>query len=302
MRTQSLKDFPLDLKLVIVYLFLTVLFLTVPPLDETAIRAILGIPMVLFVPGYVLIAALFPGRNDLEDIERVALSFGLSIATVPLLGLGLNFTPWGIRPAPVTSILVFYSLLLLIIANFRRFALPPEERFYFSLKALLAEMREEFAEPRTGSDRILTIMLVLSILISLATLVYVIQTPKQGERFTEFYILGASGKASDYPREISPGEQVELIVGIVNHEYSDINYTLRVQIKNMTFLERKVRLSHNETWEKPVSLIINITGSNMKLGFLLFREDMEAPYRDAHLWVNSTMKNGSVNLTAGKNP
>lgn len=62
MRTHIFEEPPLDLKLVIVYLFLTVIFLTLPPLDTTVIRTILGIPMVLFIPGYVLIAALFPGR------------------------------------------------------------------------------------------------------------------------------------------------------------------------------------------------------------------------------------------------
>jgi len=35
-------------------------------------------------------------REGIDDgIERVALSFGLSIAIVPLIGLVLNFTPWG---------------------------------------------------------------------------------------------------------------------------------------------------------------------------------------------------------------
>jgi len=33
--------------------------------------------------------------EGIDGIERVALSFGLSIAIVPLIGLVLNFTPWG---------------------------------------------------------------------------------------------------------------------------------------------------------------------------------------------------------------
>jgi len=45
--------------------------------------------LVLFLPGYTLIATLFPRKDDLDGIERVALSFGLSIAITPLLGLAL---------------------------------------------------------------------------------------------------------------------------------------------------------------------------------------------------------------------
>jgi uncharacterized membrane protein len=36
--------------------------------------------MIFFIPGYALIAALFPGKADIGGIERVILSFALSIA------------------------------------------------------------------------------------------------------------------------------------------------------------------------------------------------------------------------------
>jgi uncharacterized membrane protein len=49
--------------------------------------------MVLFFPGYTLISALFPRKDSLSGVERLALSFGLSIAVVPLIGLILNYMP-----------------------------------------------------------------------------------------------------------------------------------------------------------------------------------------------------------------
>ena len=68
-----------DLQIITILLVLTVIFVLVPPFNATPIRTIFGIPMVLFLPGYALIAALFPGKKDLDGIERLALSFGLSI-------------------------------------------------------------------------------------------------------------------------------------------------------------------------------------------------------------------------------
>ncbi|MCZ7399995.1 MAG: DUF1616 domain-containing protein [Candidatus Methanoperedens sp.] len=300
MKTHIIEEPQLDLKLIIVYLLLATVFLTIPPLDKTIIRTILGIPLVLFIPGYVLIAALFPKKNDLDGIERIALSFGLSIAIVPLLGLGLNFTPWGIRFGPILATLILFSLCLLIIAHSRRLELPGEERFEISLNAAIASVKGEIMGEKNRTDKILTIVLILSIMVSLFTLVYVIVTPKQGEKFTEFYLLGPKGKAADYPGEVIPGNPINLIVGIVNHEYSDMNYTLKVQIKNNTFLERKILLPHNETWEKPVSFTINNTGSNLKLEFLLYREGNVTPYRETHLWVNSSIEEIKTNLTGGQ--
>ena len=64
-------------------------------------RYVLGSIFVLFLPGYTFIRALFP-EKELDNIERVALSMGMSIALVPITGLILNYTPWGIRTTPVT--------------------------------------------------------------------------------------------------------------------------------------------------------------------------------------------------------
>ncbi|CAD7776854.1 hypothetical protein FHEFKHOI_02017 [Candidatus Methanoperedenaceae archaeon GB50] len=95
------KRLPEDLALVILFTLSCIPFVLIPPLNETPIRMLLGLPLVLFLPGYSLIAVLFPRRDDLSVIERIALSFGLSIAVVPLLGLALNYTPLGIRLSPV---------------------------------------------------------------------------------------------------------------------------------------------------------------------------------------------------------
>lgn len=65
------------------------------------LRYVLGIILVLWLPGYSLIKALFP-KKELDNIERTALSIGMSLALVPITGLILNYTPWGIRTTPVT--------------------------------------------------------------------------------------------------------------------------------------------------------------------------------------------------------
>ena len=124
-----LRDLPKDLTLVILLTLSCMLFVLIPPLNETPIRIILGLLLVLFLPGYSLIAALFPRKDDLDGIERIALSFGLSIAVVPLLGLALNYTSYGIRLVPILAMLSVFTVSLAVIAGVRRCWLSEEDRF-----------------------------------------------------------------------------------------------------------------------------------------------------------------------------
>lgn len=84
------------------------------------VRHVLASIFVLGLPGYALIKTLFPTK-ELDQIERIALSIGLSLAIVPMIGLLLNYTPWGIRLAPVTLILSALTITLATAAVIREF-------------------------------------------------------------------------------------------------------------------------------------------------------------------------------------
>ena len=91
---------------------------------------------------------------------------------------------------------------------------------------------EILADDKGRLDKALTVILIITIIISIAALVYVIVTPKQGEKFTEFYILGPGGKAYDYPTSVQAGNKSTVIVGVVNHEYTPVNYTMQISLNN----------------------------------------------------------------------
>ena len=85
------------------------------------LRYVFGTIYVLFIPGYVLIEALYPREKDLKPLERMALSIGLSLAIIPLIGLLLNYTPWGIRLGPIITSTSVYVLVLLTLAAYRKY-------------------------------------------------------------------------------------------------------------------------------------------------------------------------------------
>ena len=139
-----LKHFPkdLDLTLIILFTLLCIPFVLISPLNNTPVRIILGLPLVLFLPGYSLIATLFPRKDDLDAIERIALSFGLSIAITPLLGLALNYTPFGIRLSPVLIVLSVFTVSLAIGAYLRRSRTPEEDRLVVVFTAFFKSVKE----------------------------------------------------------------------------------------------------------------------------------------------------------------
>jgi len=107
---------------------LTAVMVFVVPEDAFPIvyaRYLFGAVFVLFLPGYSLVRALF-GRRELDSIERLALSIGLSLALVPLAGLLLNYTPWGIRTAPVTFSLLGLTVVFASAAVAREYGTRKE--------------------------------------------------------------------------------------------------------------------------------------------------------------------------------
>jgi uncharacterized membrane protein len=304
---------PRDLLFCVLWLAGAILAIYVPYLNESFLRVVFGIPLVLFIPGYALIAALFPGAGDIDGIERVALSFGLSIALVPLTGLALNYTPFGIRLDPIVIALSILTLGLCLAAQYRRARLPPGERFSVPFRELGGAVSAEFF-PKAGSsrtDRILSLVLLVALVAAVAATVFVIVVPKEGEKFTEFFILGENRKAADYPSRLFTGvTSSPLFIGIGNHEYRTVTYTVETYLVNMTFntaantttLDRMqlldrftLSIPHNETVIRPYTFAA-ATASFNRVEFLLFDENVpddrftgmeriNRSYRDLHLWV-----------------
>jgi len=100
------------------------------------LRYVLGSIFVLWLPGYAFIKALFPqnlpfahalarsldtSEKNLDTIERIALSLGMSLALVPMVGLLLNYTPWGIRLTPIVLSLLALTTIFATAAIIREY-------------------------------------------------------------------------------------------------------------------------------------------------------------------------------------
>ncbi len=270
----------------IIIIALSLLVVPLALLASGPLRIALGVLFVLFFPGYTLIAALFPRRDTLDSVERLALSVGLSIAIVPLVGLVLNYTPWGIRLEPIVLSLLGFILVMSAVALWRRRNLPPEERFEVNLKGNFSQITLGWGNERSW-DKLLSVLLVVAIVGAIGTIVYVIQSPKVGETFTEFYILGLEGKAEGYPNEVTLGNEGEVIVGIVNREHEPASYSVVIAVNEDSLTEvGPIYLDHEAKWEQEISFTPVMAGADQKVEFLLYKENDAEPYHRLHLWVD----------------
>ncbi|SIR76666.1 Uncharacterized membrane protein [Haladaptatus litoreus] len=340
---RSIRRLPADLVAIGIFVILTIAVVFIPGLNKTPLRAAVGLAFVLFPPGYAFIAALFPEgttprteqdesletqpsrfESGIDGLERVALSFGTSIAIVPLIGLILNFTPWGIRLIPIVVSISGFTLLMTAIAAVRRWKLPENERFSVPYMQWGSAARSELFEPDTRADAALNVILAISVILAAASVSYAVLVPNQGESFSEFYLLTENDDgelvADDYPANFTRGESKPVTVGIENHEFERTNYTAVALLQNVTSqnnstvvrneqeLQRfQTSLEHNQTWQTEHNITATMTGTQLRLIYLLYKGDVpqnptaDNAYRELHLWVNVTA-NGTAPAQTHRGP
>lgn len=268
-------------KILVAIVVITLLLFPVVAFTTGPLRIGLGLLFVIFVPGYTLLSAVFPKRDDLSGIERLALSFGLSISAVPLIGLILNYTPWGIKLYPTLISITLFIMVTSAISWYRQRKLPEANRLHFAFGIHLPDWA---ALPKL--DKALSISLIIAILAVIGCLGYIIATPKQGEKFTEFYILGLDGKAEHYPRDAFTGQPIYLIVGIVNHENQPTSYRVETKIGDDIINQLTTSiLDHGQKWEKTINFTVQISGAKQKVEFYLYKNNEVEPYLKDPLYL-----------------
>ena len=92
---------------------LTIFFIPSNSYPFTYLRAALGLIILLFLPGFVCVKAIYPNRNpaktsaqEIDTIERFVLSIGLSLALTSIVSITLYYTPFGLGIASVTLSLI----------------------------------------------------------------------------------------------------------------------------------------------------------------------------------------------------
>ncbi|WP_049899967.1 DUF1616 domain-containing protein [Halococcus agarilyticus] len=344
----GLRGLPGDLLVVVVYAAVVGGLIGVVGGLPTVVRVVLGVPLLLVLPGYALVAALFPGRpsrtadrsSSLSRLsqrfdsarsiqergirwgERLALSFGVSLFTIPLLALALDLaatllgTGSPYRTGPIVGVLVAFIVVFAVVGIVRRLSLPRSERFSVPVGYWI----DDFTDGLSGSpaDVLLNGVLVLSILVAAASMSYVLAVPKDGATGTNVALLNQAGGEGGDGTLVEYNESVTLTAGepsepitleVENHEGEATNYTVVVQLQRLDDAGNVVGRSEvrrfesptvpaNRSWQRQHRITPSVTGERLQLEYLLYRGEPPQNPTERNAYI-SPAQHLSVDIVAG---
>ncbi len=240
-----------------------VLAVLVPP-DIVLIR-ILTLPLVLLLPGYALVSALFPNRS-LGVAERLMFSLGLSLPIVILGGLALNWTPFGLRASSWAVLLAGITLAASAVALVRRRGQSMSAPGWLSVGNVGFTLRQGL------------LLGLAAAIVCGAVAVSIIGAERQSYAgFTQLWILPAGGANAE--------NAVRL--GVSNMESTAMEYRLAVNVGGKVVKQwPAIDLEPNKQWE--ATLVLPPTASVARVEADLYRADAPTTiYRHVVLWLGT---------------
>lgn len=301
-----------DLILSGIWMIIAILTIFVPILNESFLRIIFVLPFILFIPGYIALAVIYPKKNSLEPVERFQLSILMSIIILSLTGFGLNYTSWGIRLVPIVMSIFVLTSIAFSIAFIQRIRLPSHNQYIIPFRDVIDNTRSLIPSSNPHKfNKILRIIIILCIIVTIITAVTTSFNPQNINTYTEFYMLNSGGWATEYPTEFPLGEKQMVIIVIENHEHRDITYIVETMLSSYKLDETtnsiimskstvidyvKVHVPHNLERKVDVNFTINDPTYN-RIDFLLYSgsippvdtrgmDRISASYQDLHLLLN----------------
>lgn len=309
---------PTDLVTLGGYLLLADLVILGLPDGLVAVRTLFGLPLVFFVPGYAVLAALFPrGRpgdgagwrlgagRGLAVRERALYAFGVSIALLPVLAVFLSASGVGFGTVPVVATVTVVVAVAGLVGTARRQRLAEAERFALPVR----RWSEGISEALSGSGAVVNGLLAVAVVVAVASVAYGLAAPTGGERYSGFALLtqGEDGQfeAAGYPTTFTAGDPEELVVSVANYEGRPLDYTVVVQLQrvradggDVTVLDRteldrsSTTVEPGDRWRDRLQLAPTTTGEDLRLQFLLYRGEppadptAQSAYRHVHIWIS----------------
>jgi uncharacterized membrane protein len=248
------------------------------------IRLPLAIFLLLFIPGYMVLAIALPNAGDLAFVERIGLSFGISLTILPLLTLLIDILPfWALETKSLLIVSSINTIILSIVSWERRKRIDRDKRYILmvQIEGLLGIRRNRF------SNLAVKVALILTGLVCTVGLLASVIFRSPASEFTEFYILNSESLAEDYSRQVNVGQSASITYAINNRESSSAEYIIRAYANDRLIVTSdRIRLESGEQTQRQLAFALQDIGENIQLRFDLYRDSELQPYRSLRIFIS----------------
>ncbi len=253
----------------------------VPPFSVIPLWFGLCIPFICLIPGYLALNIVNPYKDDIRTMERLGISFYISLVITSLIGLILVQLEHLLNMRHVSLVLVVVTLIILL------------PLYYIRIK----EKKTHVLFSNSTLNRVFVLMTVVALIGVIASGVLVSSgsvnnaTNNPGSLFqgnTSFEVTGIHETPDENNYyNFTDGDNLNLTVTIKNNEHRDMTYKLKIDVvndtTNETFKEQEITVKDGKT--KKVNLNITMTTGKKDIRFTLL-DDNSRPYKLRHLYVN----------------
>lgn len=229
--------------------------------------ALVALPLVVWLPGFALVAIAYGDSWRPDPWMAAALSVGLSLAAAVIVGVLLDMIPWGLRRESWVIVLGGLTLVALVLA-WRRGA------------RLVWPAALDGARIRWAQGLLLAATLGVTAA-AIAVGIWGQETQRERTTFTQFWMLPTAGLADS--NDGDDGEDgADIVVGIRNHEDETVTYRIFLTTGAGTaHYWSDITLDMGETWENTLDDI-----NDTYVAARLYRADQTTPYRYTQVWLS----------------
>jgi uncharacterized membrane protein len=254
------------------------------PTGIVVIRFFVGLVAVLFIPGYFLQMSLFPVKEDLDTVERIALSIGISLAIIPPITLALDMSPW--TKLDQTAIFASEALITtigIVFLQIRRLGISEKDRYYFGITIESGE----WWQSQTLLNRMMFTIFCVAMLGVFIAVLLILLGQQPAAQSTEFYILGHEQLAEGFPIEIERDQPITLLVGVTNRENEPLLFRIEArQNNNLIATVPPFSVEADETIEHPLIFTPTDVGEDAEVQFFLFQDESQTPFRSLRIFLS----------------
>lgn len=237
--------------------------------------------------------------GGVTDVERAALSVGLSVALLPLYGWVIATLQLEFELLSIVRVIATAATGFLLLGTVRRATVDPAHRYTLPIGSWLDRLRD--AESAGLSPA--TVAVTVALIVASASLLGGFAAPRDGSTYTQVSLLtdrGGELTAGPYQTSFEQGEQTGLTLRLTNREGGTVEYTVFVLVQRLdddgSVVESKRlhrfdrTMAAGETARIDHTVTAALTGDRVRFSYLVYEGEppatIDAESADEHLWLS----------------